>query len=175
LSPVSALPIDGEVAGAVAKFFHSGAGPAHSAVTRVLVSSGYNDGYTYDAAVQGPNKESRVLSAFNMARRQPAGARKLVEGLLTELRLDGKIGSGPANDDEKRLRLALGRSGWHLTEQGHLRAFAGVDIDTGGREALEEELDRLRRSTADPALLIGTAKTCSSRSRGLSWKSMGSR
>lgn len=154
----SALPIDGEVAGAIAKFFHGGDGPAHSAITRVLVSSGYNDDYAYNPGVQGPNKESRVLTAFNAARRQPAGARKLLEGLLTELRLDGRVGKGEPSDDETRLRVALGRSGWHLTEDGQLRAFAGVDVDTGGREALEEQLDRLRRSTTDPALLIGTAK-----------------
>lgn len=41
---------------------------------------------------------------------------------------------------------------------GHLRAFSGADIDTGGRAALDEQLIWLRSSTADPGLLIGTAK-----------------
>lgn len=158
MGPRSALPIDGEVAGAVAKFFHGGTGPSHTAITRVLVSSGYNDGHSYDPNVPGANKESRVLTAFNTARRQPSGARKLLDGLLTELRLNGQIGTDKPSDDENRLRVALGRSGWLLTPEGHLRAFAGVDVETGGREALEVQLDRLRRSTADPALLIGTAK-----------------
>jgi hypothetical protein len=45
-----------------------------------------------------------------------------------------------------------------ISDDGHLRAFAGVDIDTGGRAALDEQLNRLRSSTADPGLLIGTAK-----------------
>jgi hypothetical protein len=154
----SAVPIDGEVAGAIAKFFHGGAGPSHSAVTRVLNSSGYSDGYTYNPEVQGANKESRVLGAFNAARRQPSGARKLLEGFLTELRLARQIGAGSPSEDEQVLRLALARTGWHLTEDGQLRPFAGVDVDTGGRQALEEQLERIRRSTADPALLIGTAK-----------------
>lgn len=45
-----------------------------------------------------------------------------------------------------------------VPQPGQLRAFVGADLDTGGRPALDEQLDRLRRSTADPALLIGTAK-----------------
>lgn len=33
-----------------------------------------------------------------------------------------------------------------------------IDISTGGRPALDEQLDRLRRASEDPALLLGTAK-----------------
>ncbi|WP_125898932.1 abortive infection family protein [Actinomyces gaoshouyii] len=33
-----------------------------------------------------------------------------------------------------------------------------IDLATGGREALDEALERLRRSSDDPALAIGTAK-----------------
>jgi hypothetical protein len=33
-----------------------------------------------------------------------------------------------------------------------------IDVATGGRAALDDQLTRLRRSTDDPALLLGTAK-----------------
>lgn len=105
-----------------------------------------------------PNKESRVLRAFAVARKEPARARKLIDGLLSALRLANLIGEGVGGEDVDRLRRALGSAGWYLTDGGYLRAFAGVEVDTGGREALDEQLERLHRSTADPGLLIGTAK-----------------
>ncbi|NJO21655.1 MAG: abortive infection family protein [Sphingomonadales bacterium] len=151
-------PIDGEVAGAIAAFFHGGAGPAHSAISRVLVESGYDDDYEYKPSIQGPNKQSRVLAAFGAARRRPRNARQLVDGLLTELRLAQLLGTGASSENVDRLKRALGRSGWYLTNEGMLRAFAGVEVNTGGREALEEQLNRLRVSTQDPALQLGTAK-----------------
>jgi Abortive infection C-terminus len=156
----SGAPIDGEVAAAVSKFFHGGAGPSHSEISRVLTANGYGDDYRYEAGgVAGPNKEQRVLQGFAIARRSPARARAFVDDMLGLLRLAGLIGDvSKANEDEKRLRLVLSRTGWYLTDDGQLRAFAGVDINTGGRKALDEQVERLRRSTADAALLIGTAK-----------------
>ncbi len=158
MSPGSSLPISGDVAGAVARFFHAGAGPSHSSISRVLVESGYSDEYEFTPEVQGPNKEARVLRAFSAARTHPARARQLVDDLLGSLRLAGLLGGGVGGEDVDRLRRALAGAGWYLSDDGFLRAFAGVDVDTGGRKALDEQLDRLRRSTADPALLIGTAK-----------------
>lgn len=157
MSP-SSLPLTGDIAGALARFFHGGSGPSHSSITRVLVGCGYSDGYQPTQAVGGPNKEARVLQAFAAARAHPARARQMVDDLLGTLRLASLIGDGAGGEDVDRLRRALASAGWYLTDDGHLRAFAGVDIDTGGREALDEQLDRMHRSTADPALLIGTAK-----------------
>ncbi|UUZ44721.1 hypothetical protein LP422_20865 [Janibacter limosus] len=57
-----------------------------------------------------------------------------------------------------RLKRALSSAGWYLTRDGHAQPFGRVDPDTGGRAALDEQVARLRRSTGDPALLIGTAK-----------------
>jgi hypothetical protein len=39
-----------------------------------------------------------------------------------------------------------------------LQSVREVDLQTGGRAALDEQLTRLRRASDDPALLIGTAK-----------------
>jgi Abortive infection C-terminus len=156
----SGAPIDGEVAAAVSKFFHGGAGPSHSEISRVLIANGYGDDYRFEAGgVAGPNKEQRVLQGFAIARRSPGRARAFVDDMLGLLRLAALIGDvSEPNEDEKRLRLALSRTGWYLTDDGQLRAFAGVDINTGGRKALDEQVARLRRSTADASLLIGTAK-----------------
>jgi hypothetical protein len=154
----TSLPTTGDIAGAVARFFHAGNGPSHTEISRVLLENGFFDGYEYKPGVQGPNKEDRVLRAFKAARGQPARARQFVDGMLRLLRLGGLVGSGATGADVDRLRVALGATGWYLSDDGHLRAFAGVDIDTGGRAALDEQLNRLRSSTADPGLLIGTAK-----------------
>ena len=155
-----AAPLTDDVAAAVAAFFHGGDGPKHSAISRVLTSAGYGDGYEYTPDGSGPNKEERVLRAFAYALRAPGNGRRLVDGLLSALRHERLIGVAQSerSDDEERLRQALARSGWYLDDDGVLHAFAGIDVDSGGREALDEQLTRLRASTADPALLIGTAK-----------------
>ena len=160
MSTFSAYPVESEIAGAVGKFFHGGTGPSHSAITRVLTACGYSDGHEYSPDKFGPNKEQRILSAFTAARGKPANGRKLLEGLLSELRLNGDItsDSGAQTQTEMTLRAALLRYGWYLNNEGLLRAAAGIDIETHGREALAENVERLRRSTADPALLLGTAK-----------------
>jgi hypothetical protein len=103
-------PLGDEVAGAFARFFHAGAGPAHSAISRILVSSGYGDDYRFEPGTASPNKEQRVLTAFVRARRSQAGGRALVEGLLTQLRLDNLIGlpEPSRSEDEGRLRTASG-------------------------------------------------------------------
>lgn len=156
---MGSAPVSDDIAAAVAAFFHGGEGPTHSAVSRALTGAGLNNGYVYKPNQSGTSKEQRVLDAFRRAEHEGSG-RKLVEGLLSALRHLNLVGAPEAerSDDERRLRVALGRAGWLLTGDGQLRAFAGADLDSGGREALDESLARLRASTSDPALLIGTAK-----------------
>lgn len=156
--PSSVTAADSEIAAAVARFFHGGAGPSHSAITRVLTEHGYSDGYAYQPDTQGPNKEARVLQGFAEARRRPVNARRFLDGVLGLLRLDGLLGGSVGGEDVERLRRALGRHGWTLSDSGELQGLGQVDLKTGGREALDEQLARLRRATTDPALLIGTAK-----------------
>lgn len=43
MSPRSAAPITDDVIAAIAKFFHGGAGPSHSEISRVLTGTGYSD------------------------------------------------------------------------------------------------------------------------------------
>lgn len=154
----AASAAESEVAAAVARFFHGGAGPSHSAISRVLTEHGYFDDYSYEPGVQGINKEARVLRAFAEARRRPLRARGLLDGLLGLLRLDGSLGGSGVSQDQQRLKRSLARQGWLLTDLGELQSLGAVDLQTGGRNALDEQLTRLRRATDDPALLIGTAK-----------------
>ena len=155
----SGAPLTDDVVSAVAAFFLGGAGPRHALITDVLTRSGYGDDWVYGAP-DAANKETRVRRALHAARRQPIRSRELVEGLLSLLRTEGLIGAPESErtGDELRLRQALGRAGWYLDDDGMLRPFGGVDLETGGRAALDEQVRRLRASAEDPALLIGTAK-----------------
>ncbi len=159
IDTVTSGPISDDIAAAVGAFFHGGDGPTHSVITRVLIGAGLNDDYQYDPQATGPNKEHRVMSAFTRSSRY-GGGQKLLDGLLSALRHAGLIGLPAAerSEDEVRLKAALSRSGWKLTDDGQLRTVTRADLETGGRAALDETLERLRGSGADPALAIGTAK-----------------
>ncbi len=153
-----AQPTSGDIAGAIARFFHGGHGPSHSAISRALITSGYGDGYTYVPDRPGPNKETRILDAYAKARHQPVHGRQLTENLLELLRLEGCFEQDPPDEHVSILSKAFERSGWRLGEDGTLSVIGEIDLNTGGRVALDEQIVRLRRSMDDPALLLGTAK-----------------
>ena len=150
----------GDVVLAVAEFVRGGGGPTHTEIRDALIGVGCDDGYQYDPKVtDGPNKSQRIRKGFQEAARRGA-SRDLLERFLSLLRHhdlivspDGELTRGAA-----RLRDALHRDGWTLTPQGELRAMGDIDLATGGREALDETLERLRGSSDDRALAIGTAK-----------------
>lgn len=98
-----------------------------------------------------------VLTAI----RKPQYARTLVDGLLSALRTHGAIVEGAPQFDKANtevLRRALAHQGWCLTADGHMTPIGAIDLETGGREALDDQIRRLRQNTDDPALLLGTAK-----------------
>lgn len=106
-----------------------------------------------------PNKEERVRRTLLAAARSPRRARSLVEALLAEMRASGSFFPGEGETSPLRAaQQAFRRAGWRLSDDGELTALGAVDLDTGGREVLEEQLGRIRRSAEDPALLLGTAK-----------------
>lgn len=157
MAPISVAPVSSEIGAALARFFHGGAGPSHSAITRVLTENRYGDDYQYGDK-HAPNKENRVLNGFAAARRAPARGRSLVDGLLGLLRLNDLIGASMGSPEEVALKRVLRRTGWDLSSEGELITIGAIDLDTGGREALEEQLQRLGNVNSDPALLLGTAK-----------------
>lgn len=152
-------PANSEIGAALGRFFHGGKGPSHTSLTSAFSISGYAEYDPYDGQI--PNKEQRVQTVVRAAARHPSRARELVEALLNQLRvfgaLDDEHGSYDKQDVTALIR-ALRRQGWTLDDDGYLSAIGIADLSTGGRPALDEQLERLRRATDDPALLIGTAK-----------------
>jgi len=109
----------------------------------------------------GPNKEKRVQATVCAAIRAPKRARQLVNGLLSALRTHGVIVEGTPQFDKANtevLRRALTHQGWSLAPNGHMAPIGAIDLETGGREALDDQIRRLRQNTDDPALLLGTVK-----------------
>lgn len=152
-------PANTEVAAALGRFFHGGIGPSHTALTSAFTQGGYGDDDPYDGSL--PNKERRVQVVVAAAARRPRRARELVEALLTVLRVGGAFDAEREAHDRdavRTLQRALHRLGWQLDEDGYLSPLGVADLTTGGRPALDETLERLRRASEDSALLLGTAK-----------------
>lgn len=153
--------MSGEVGGAFGEFFYGGDGPTHAALTGIFQTAGYALADPYDSVDGTPNKQQRVLAVFREAERRTTGAQRLVRELLDALRIKGYT----LPDHEaanvaatKSLRSALAHLGWDLTDDGRLQKQGDIDLSTGGRAALDEQLTRLRRNSEDPAALLGGAK-----------------
>lgn len=157
---MSKPPVSGEIGAAFGKFFFAGSGPSHSNLSRVFVAAGYGDEDPYDQVTQSPNKEQRVVTVVRAALRRPLGAQKLVEELLSALRVHGCFSSRQADfvDAAASLKRALLQQGWLLDDAGYATVAGRVDLETGGREALGEQLARIQRNVDDPGALLGTAK-----------------
>lgn len=156
-------PVSQDVAAALANYWHGGAGPSHSALTRAFLGARLGDvapnpGGT---SADGPNKEGRVQLTVMAAVRRPDTARPLVDGLLSLLRTGRHFDRTRPDfdlDAFTTLAKAFSRQGWTLTPDGELMPVGEIDLQTGGREALDEQIARLRRNTDDPGALIGSTK-----------------
>lgn len=149
-----------DVSLAVASFFEGGKGATHSEISNILIPLGLNDNYRFNPnSVGAQNKKQRVLSAFRKAS-QRGISQALLEQFLSLFRHEGSlVGSdGLLTADGVKLREALAIDNWRLADDGRLHPGSSIDLETGGRVALDETLERLRGSVGDPALAIGTAK-----------------
>ncbi|MFJ2352684.1 abortive infection family protein [Glutamicibacter sp. NPDC087673] len=151
-------PLNDQIAGAIGQFFLAGDGPSHSVLTRVFKTAGMSDHDPYDPETQTPNKQQRVLAVASVGSRKSETARKLVDSLLNALRLHGSFSLSEDQQRVDTLRSALTHSGWGLTTDGRLEQLGKIDFETGGRAALDEQLNRLRRNVDDPAAVLGGAK-----------------
>lgn len=151
-------PLNDEIAGALGRFFFGGSGPSHSALTQAFIAAGVARHDPYDSAMGTPNKQQRVLEVARLAQRESASGKKLAEALLNALRLHGTFRDDDRREDIQSLREAFLHAGWNLSADGRLERAGFVDLDTGGRQALDEQIERLRRNIDDPAALLGTAK-----------------
>ena len=159
-------PVSNEVGATLGTFVSGGVGPTHSVLTGVFTRSGFGAAAPYDRNDPNlqPNKEDRVRRTILAAVREPEGSRELVEGLLAEYRAVGFFEGDETSDSRleslrQRARAAFARISWELTDEGELHP-AGVAsvVATTGRPAIEDQLNRLRRASDDPALMLGTAK-----------------
>jgi hypothetical protein len=151
-------PLNGEIAAAIGQFFFRGDGPSHSALTQAFAAAGLSEHDPYNPVTQTPNKQQRVISVSRAGARRTSSARKLTEELLDALRLHGSFNSADDGQRIDGLRSALKHAGWELSADGRLEQLGKIDLETGGRLALNEQLDRLRRNIDDPAALLGGAK-----------------
>lgn len=152
-------PVNAEIGAALGRFFHGGSGPSHTSLSSAFAQAGYGEDDPYDGSF--PNKERRVQVVVAAAARRLVRARELVEAILTQLRVAGMFDSEFTSyqpDAVRALQRGLHRIGWQLDAGGYLSPLGVADMTTGGRDALDEQLDRMRRASDDPALLIGTAK-----------------
>ncbi|AEF43138.1 abortive infection family protein [Hoyosella subflava] len=152
-------PISDDIAATVARFYSGGTGPTHTKLSAAFRRSGYIDSDPYDSETRTPSKEVRVSTVLGAATRRPAKARELVDALLRDLRADGFFDDGLIPRDVlTRAQSAFQKQGWKLSDEGELQNAAPVDLDTGGRPALDEQLHRLQQADGDPALALGSAK-----------------
>ena len=154
-------PVSDEIAAAVARFFLGGSGPSHSKIGNVFAEAGYGHDDPYSQQTQQPNKEIRVRTVVKAARRRPHRARELVDGLLVQMRVCGCFDPEHGQYDRGTVRTAqraFSREGWMLTDDGVLSPAGAIDLTTGGRQALDDHLARLRRGCGDPGQLLGSAK-----------------
>lgn len=147
------------VAAAFADIFAVESPPTHSdmdlAFRRAGVSSPQSPPGT---GIQSISKARRVTNAFDHA---------------TEGQIDGLIRALTASLTTKRvfetydqvtqgllteLRKSLARIGWELSPSGTLSPLGIIDVQAGGREALEQQIKRLRNSGDDVSLMLGAAK-----------------
>ncbi|MGH2868427.1 MAG: hypothetical protein ACRDNK_12785 [Solirubrobacteraceae bacterium] len=99
-------PLTPEISVALARFFYGGAGPSHARIGTVAITTGHGGDDPYSATTQGPNKEERVRTLLEAARRRPAGARALVEALLVQLRVHGCFSPDLDTHDAYKVRTA---------------------------------------------------------------------
>lgn len=158
---VAQLPVSDEIAAALARFFYAGSGPSHGTLSSVATRCGYARDDPYSPTLRTPNKEERVRTLLTAALRRPERARELVDDLLMRLRVHGCFSADHDAYNRDAIRIAqaaFARSGWTLRNDGTLVPAGPIDVSTGDRRALDEQLERLRRATDDPGQLLGSSK-----------------
>lgn len=165
---MSTSPVNDEVAASLGAFCRGGYGPTHTALSAVFKRCGYGDAVPYSAISREmqPNKEVRVTETLAAAARETSRSLELVTALLGLYKAQGFFRRADAPEEEAARRnfvdgakQAFSRIDWELSDSGDLRpASIGSVVSIQGRPAIEAQLKRLRESTLDAALLIGTSK-----------------
>lgn len=148
-------PLSDEVASCLCLFLRNGMGPKHTELGDAFLAAGVIDAAPHEVGV---SKAARMQAAACAAMKNPVGAKTFLERVLDAYRLADVFTNPEYADNVAKLRSALARQGWGLSDDGRLEPLGDITLDTHDREALEEQLDRLRRNTEDAGLLLGAAK-----------------
>lgn len=152
-------PINGEVVAALTVFVRGGSGPFHSSLTSAFLAAGIVGLTPYSSgSLDSLNKVDRITEAARKVWQQPTRGRRLVEEILSIYRVAGIFGDPNLQMEVASLRSALLQRGWALDTDGRLDRLGDIDLEVGDRQALNDQLNRLRRNTEDAGLLLGTAK-----------------
>ncbi|MGP4916300.1 abortive infection family protein [Brachybacterium tyrofermentans] len=149
------------VAAAFADIFGTESPPTHAdmdvAFRRAQVSSPQSPPGT---GINSISKARRINNAFDAA--EDGQINGLIRALTMSLMTKGVFSRAPHSPDLQQMVAELRRSlthvGWELSETGTLAPLGIIDVQAGGREALELQLKRLRNSGDDISLMVGAAK-----------------
>lgn len=149
------------VAAAFADIFGTESPPTHAdmdvAFRRARVSSPQSPPGT---GINSISKARRINNAFDAA--EDAQINGLIRALTMSLMTKGVFSRATHSPDLQQmlaeLRRSLAHVGWELSETGTLAPLGIIDVQAGGREALELQLKRLRNSGDDISLMLGAAK-----------------
>ncbi|QRP97799.1 abortive infection family protein [Corynebacterium sp. FDAARGOS 1242] len=150
-----------EISICLGKFFFAGIGPSHGEITTCFLDLGLQHADPYDPSSGTPNKEQRILQLCREVRTgNLVDAKTVLARVLTMLRAHGvfRLHQEKYQLQISNLAAALERENLVLTDQGYVRSDFEIDLETGGREALEEHLHRLSTNSEDPGVLLGVAK-----------------
>lgn len=152
-------PINGEVVAALTVFVRGGSGPSHSSLTSALLAAGIVGLTPYSSgSFDSLSKVDRITEAACKVWQQSTRGRRLVEEILSIYRVAGIFGDPNLQMEVASLRSALLQRGWALDTDGRLDRLGDIDLEVGDRQALNDQLNRLRHNTEDAGLLLGTAK-----------------
>lgn len=111
------------------------------------------------AGLNSISKAKRVANAFGQADGETVN--ELIRALTGSL-VNKRVFEEPYDAVTQKLlgelRRTLLRVGWELSPSGSLAPLGVIDVQSGGREALEQQITRLRNSGDDVSLMLGAAK-----------------
>ncbi|UVI38047.1 abortive infection family protein [Brevibacterium spongiae] len=105
------------------------------------------------------SKARRITNAFDQADEGKVdGLIRALTSSLVAKRVFEKTYDEVTQNLLDELRRNLARVGWGLSPAGSLSPLGVIDVQVGGREALEHQIKRLRNSGDDVSLILGAAK-----------------
>ena len=148
------IHISNEVVGVFSKFADQNL-LFHKHLDQIFMIAGCD---RFDTCAESKPKRALTVGRALLENRDERIARNFVDEFLNVIRTLGFFTRPSGKGDVDALRAAFCILGWELNEEGRLAFIGGIDLETGGRQALDEQLRRLQQNLEDPAVLLGVAK-----------------